>query len=271
MSANRSDAHPINRPVLYFSTGIFPSPTGDRYDCSPGLPPTPRNASDQDSGWSDLDALLATARLEVEADLLFELGVDEFPPPILDIRGRIENQPERVFAWIDCDGEARYFGVSALPVARIQLPAAPSPKTRRTERHYHSGCHGCHGYTFDYGFLAEDFDSCQLSESNGYYRLSVEVESRNPLPGEDVQTWSLTIPANLLTPRRRARLRPLAEVLFVSHLFYPDPDPSDDDLDLNSIVVQGDGLRAHVVRFAVVTASRRARTRYVRYWITIKD
>ncbi|HEV7672602.1 MAG TPA: hypothetical protein VGS22_29130 [Thermoanaerobaculia bacterium] len=153
--------------------------------------------------------------------------------------------------------------MNATRTAAHPLVATRPRRARRKERHFHFGGHG---FTFDYGFLSEDFDPSQLSESHGYYRLPVEIEDRDPFT-DQVDAWVLTIPASILTPRRRARLRPSAEVLFVAHLFYPDNDPLDGDLDLYGVPVDSDGLRAQVVRFAVVTAGRRARTRYVRHWM----
>lgn len=246
MNANRTAARPLDRPILYFSTGIFPKPDGNLYYCSPALP-TPATAT-ADEGWTDLNYLLDVAREETETDRFFELGFDELPSPLADIRGHIEGEPERVFAWINCDGEPRYFGISAVPLARRKISRAETQLAG--------------GYTFDYGYLAEDFDPAHLVESHGHYRLAVAIPDRDP-SSEEVHTWVLTIPAEHLTPRRRARLRPLAEVLFVAPLFPSGYDPFDEDPD---VPYDRDGLRADVVRFAVVTARRRARTRYVRHW-----
>jgi hypothetical protein len=42
---------------------------------------------------------------------LYELGVDELPDDIEDIRGRIQGAPARVFAWLDEQGDAHYAGI----------------------------------------------------------------------------------------------------------------------------------------------------------------
>ena len=39
---------------------------------------------------------------------LYELGVDELPEGIEDIRGRIQNEAARVFGWLDERGAVQY-------------------------------------------------------------------------------------------------------------------------------------------------------------------
>jgi hypothetical protein len=43
---------------------------------------------------------------------LHELGVDEVPEGAEDIRGRIYNEPHRVFVFVDQDGRPHYVGIS---------------------------------------------------------------------------------------------------------------------------------------------------------------
>jgi hypothetical protein len=45
---------------------------------------------------------------------LYELGVDELPDDIEDIRGRIYGAPARVFGWLDEQGGAQYAGIVEL-------------------------------------------------------------------------------------------------------------------------------------------------------------
>ena len=133
-----------------------------------------------------------------------------------------------------------------------------APK-RRPERQFHRS-----GFTFGYGVLAEDFDPSQILEAHEHYRFCVEVEDPDP-SSELPQTWVLTVPAGLLTPRRLARLRPSAEVLFVAHLFPSGVDwLADDPAEDSGSFYGSDSLVADVVRFAVVSSRRRSRTRYVR-------
>ncbi len=95
-------------PYLYEPTGICPKPTDlSLYYCSQGVLPA------DTGGWTET-YLLDAAREESRATI-FEFGSGELPSPIADIRGRIENEPERVFAWVDTDGEAHYFGLVRRP------------------------------------------------------------------------------------------------------------------------------------------------------------
>ena len=61
-----------------------------------------------DEGWSDADELLIWARDGAE---WYELGVDELPPEIDDIRGQIYNEPDRVFAMFDDEDQPVYVGI----------------------------------------------------------------------------------------------------------------------------------------------------------------
>lgn len=58
--------------------------------------------------YADLSDLIGEAISNVGE--VFELGVDELPDGVEDIRGQIYNQPKYVFAYMDC-GEVAYFGV----------------------------------------------------------------------------------------------------------------------------------------------------------------
>jgi hypothetical protein len=50
-------------------------------------------------------------RRTIAPERLYELGVDELPNDIGDIRGRIYGAPARVFAWLDEKGDAHYSGI----------------------------------------------------------------------------------------------------------------------------------------------------------------
>lgn len=73
--------------------------------------------------YDDFDDLLAEIRSAVKADggQLFELGVDELPEEIEDIRGAIYGEPDRVYAiwWEDQDPPGfrfhslTYFGIDS--------------------------------------------------------------------------------------------------------------------------------------------------------------
>jgi hypothetical protein len=58
--------------------------------------------------WDDEGDLLDALRYDVAPADLYELGVDELPDGIEDIRGRIQNEPARVFGWLDEQGIAQY-------------------------------------------------------------------------------------------------------------------------------------------------------------------
>jgi hypothetical protein len=58
--------------------------------------------------WDDEGDLLDAMRDGIAPADLYELGVDELPEGIEDIRGRIQNEPARVFGWLDEEGDAQY-------------------------------------------------------------------------------------------------------------------------------------------------------------------
>jgi hypothetical protein len=61
--------------------------------------------------WGDESDLLSAMRGGIDGTLL-ELGVDMLPEGVVDIRGNIYNEPSRVFAIIDTDGELEgYTGI----------------------------------------------------------------------------------------------------------------------------------------------------------------
>lgn len=72
--------------------------------------------------WADEEDLLSAIRNNISADV-FELGRDELPEGLEDIRGRIRGQPARVFGYVEEDhGELRatYFGISEA-IGRIEV------------------------------------------------------------------------------------------------------------------------------------------------------
>ena len=64
--------------------------------------------------FSDAETL-ADALREGAGFELFELGKEELPEGLEDIRGRIHNQPERVFGGLDAQDVPHYFGISEFP------------------------------------------------------------------------------------------------------------------------------------------------------------
>lgn len=62
--------------------------------------------------WECINDLLQDMRDHCGSEL-YELGVDALPQGAKDIRGRIYNEPARVFAFIE-DGEAYYCGIIAV-------------------------------------------------------------------------------------------------------------------------------------------------------------
>lgn len=61
--------------------------------------------------WEDDLDLLSAMRQDLR---LYELGVDDLPDGIKDIRGSIEKgEPDRVFAQIDSDGHTTYTGIDS--------------------------------------------------------------------------------------------------------------------------------------------------------------
>lgn len=60
-------------------------------------------------GWADEEDLVAEIAANFKGDI-YELGEDEIPESVEDIRGKIYNQPSRVFALVDGD-DIWYVGV----------------------------------------------------------------------------------------------------------------------------------------------------------------
>jgi hypothetical protein len=58
--------------------------------------------------WDDEIDLVVAMRHGVAPADLYELGVDELPGGVEDIRGRIQNEPARVFGWLDRRGDVQY-------------------------------------------------------------------------------------------------------------------------------------------------------------------
>lgn len=69
--------------------------------------------ADESTGvvWDDEGELLDALRDGIAAAELYELGVDDLPDDLEDIRGRIHNEPVRVFGWLDEQGGAQYAGI----------------------------------------------------------------------------------------------------------------------------------------------------------------
>ena len=68
------------------------------YNCVPG-----------DFIWADKYDLLA----EIASNIgqVWELGADELPDGLEDIRGRIHHEPQSVYGWLDEAGQAHYLGI----------------------------------------------------------------------------------------------------------------------------------------------------------------
>jgi hypothetical protein len=64
--------------------------------------------------WADETDLLDAITEGIAPAALVELGVDPLPDGIEDIRGRIQSESDRVFAWLDEWGNAQYTGIVAL-------------------------------------------------------------------------------------------------------------------------------------------------------------
>ena len=66
--------------------------------------------------WVDTEDLLNAIREAIcttnQGGDIYELGSDELPASVEDIRGRIHNEPARIFAAV-IEGEVTYFGISA--------------------------------------------------------------------------------------------------------------------------------------------------------------
>lgn len=86
---------------MFYEVSIQAAPGGfGEYQCQPI----------NGEGWVDVSELLAEISAQYE---YFELGNldDELPEGAEDIRGRIHNEPERVFA-MRCDETVVYFGIT---------------------------------------------------------------------------------------------------------------------------------------------------------------
>lgn len=88
----------------YYEVAIQPSPSGfGEYQC---LPPN-------GDGWEDVDDLLT--EITSQNHHVFELAddmLDVLPGQIEDIRGRIHNEPARVFGIVHPDNSVSYFGIA---------------------------------------------------------------------------------------------------------------------------------------------------------------
>lgn len=86
---------------MFYEVSIQPAPGGfGEWQCQPI----------NDEGWEDVNELLAEIAAQYE---YFELGNldDELPDGAEDIRGRIHNEPDRMFV-MDQDGRIVYFGIT---------------------------------------------------------------------------------------------------------------------------------------------------------------
>ncbi len=79
----------------------------------------------------DADKLIEIIRslAAAKGDQVYELGFEELPEGVDDIRGRIHGEPPRVFVRVDPDGLPNYFGVvdcarkaEGVPELRTSLP-----------------------------------------------------------------------------------------------------------------------------------------------------
>ena len=68
------------------------------------------NPTSGEAGWEDDNDLEAEMRANC-AGTLYELGVDDLPSQVEDIRGAIHEEPWRVFAAVYDDGSVSYHGI----------------------------------------------------------------------------------------------------------------------------------------------------------------
>ena len=95
--------------TTYSETRITPCPSGfGEYQCS-----------EYTGEYAEADALLADSRDNV--GYIWELGQEELPDGMDDIRGAIQNEPDRVFGWLDEIGEVRYFGITEFGAERQEM------------------------------------------------------------------------------------------------------------------------------------------------------
>jgi hypothetical protein len=69
-----------------------------------------RNAAEYE--WDDAETLIQEIRSNINAEI-YELGKDELPPEIEDIRGSVYEEPDRILAYVDEDGHVWYIGVDS--------------------------------------------------------------------------------------------------------------------------------------------------------------
>ncbi len=62
--------------------------------------------------WKDDEDLLQEIAQNIEGEI-YELNFDKLPREVDNISGRIHNEPTRVFAVIEDNGDVRYFGIEA--------------------------------------------------------------------------------------------------------------------------------------------------------------
>lgn len=79
--------------------------------CSGGFGEYQCNRGDAGERWADIYDLKDEMRSNSGADEMFELGVDDLPPSVRDIRGAIHNEPDHVFAFVYDDGHVSYAGI----------------------------------------------------------------------------------------------------------------------------------------------------------------
>lgn len=101
----------MSEETYYAEVGIRPHYAGfGEYNRDP-------NAGDPYPGDAE-DLLIEIRNSLMEGEELYELGVDELPDAVKDIRGLIHNEPERVFAVFrpeqdpnDFSNPVNYFGI----------------------------------------------------------------------------------------------------------------------------------------------------------------
>jgi hypothetical protein len=62
--------------------------------------------------WDDAETLIQEIRSNISAEV-YELGKDELPPEVEDIRGSVYEEPDRILAYVDGDGHVWYVGVDS--------------------------------------------------------------------------------------------------------------------------------------------------------------
>lgn len=109
---------PCTRPVFYHEVGLMPCPGGfgewQRSGEPEGL------FEDPEEVIADLDTTV------------FEIGVDALPDGIEDLRGKIRDEPARVFGYLDEMGTAHYFGFDPADPESDDDPELPGSIMTRT-------------------------------------------------------------------------------------------------------------------------------------------